>query len=310
MAALETYDTTGEAEDVLDQIFNVSPVDTPTISMAADAPASARLVEALEDSLRAAAANAAVEGAAAAFSTPTPPVVLTNHTQIFDETAEVSGTMEAVRLYGRDGAMAYELARKYEELANDMEFAVVGSGRQAGTAGASGTARQMTCLQAQLDSNVVVDAATFAAGPAAISTIAELEQCMLEAHKETDTLGGRPRYLQVPQEHALSVAGFANVSARTRQIANERVIVNTIDLYVSPFGELDVIKNRNLDPECLLLMDPAYAQNRILRATTDYEIAKVGDADRRQIIGERSFLVTNTKAHALVDNIPAASALS
>lgn len=309
MAALETYDTTGEAEDVLDTIFNVSPVDTPVMSMSGDAPASARLVEALEDALRSAAANAAVEGAAASFSTPTAPVVLTNHIQIFDETAEVSGTMEAIRLYGRDGAMAYELARKYEELANDMEFAIVGSGRQAGTAGAKGTARQMTCLQAQLASAVTVDAATFASS-SAITTIAQLEQCVLEAHKATDTLGGNPGYLVVPQEHALSVAGFANVAGRSRDINNERVIVNTIDLYVSPFGELDVIKDRNLDPDSMLLLDPAYAQNRVLRATTDYEIAKVGDADRRQIISERSFLVTNTRAHAQVDNIPAASALS
>lgn len=298
MAALETYDTTGEAEDVIDNIFNVAPVDTPVISMAGDASATARLSEWLEDTLRAAAKNAVAEGAAAAFVTPTPPVVLSNHLQVFSETAEVSGTMESVRLYGRSGAMAYELARKYEELANDMEYAVTGAGRQAGTAGAKGTAREMTCFQAQLDAGVVEDAT-------AITTVAELEQSILAAHLATDTLGGKPGYMVVPQAHILDIAGFANVAGRTREISNERTIVNTVDLYVSPMGELDVIKSRNLDPASILLMDPAYCQNRILRATDDSEIAKIGDADRRQIIAERTFAVLNTKAHAMVDNIPA-----
>ena len=326
MAAYETYDTTGEAEDVQDVIFNVSPVDTPVMSMSRDMRASARLHEWLEDQLSAAAANAAIEGASAAFTTPTPPVAKSNHTQIFQKTAEVSGTLEAVRLYGRDGAMAYELARKYQELANDMELAIVGTpnhgsgaARQTGTAGTSGSAgRQLASLQSQLAAGVVINAEEYLPDSGdvgseldPITTITHLEQTILSANQATYNEGGNPDYMIVPPSHAVDIAGFANAAGRTRDIANERVVVNTIDLYVSPFSsEMSVVLDRNLDSVCILLLDFEYLCNAVLRPTTDWEIAKIGDAERRQILGERTFCVLNSKAHAMVDNIPASLSAS
>jgi hypothetical protein len=323
MAGLETYDMTLMAEDVQDAIYNIAPVDTVVMSMARDVRATSTLHEWGEDTLRAAATNAKNEGAAAAFSAPAAQVRLTNWTQIFSETAEVSGTSDAVRQYGKDGAMAYELDKKYKELANDMEFAIVGTPASGGTVRQTGSAgdgnsgsvapRLLKPLQDQLHADVIIDAATFlpdgadaGSDPDPIATVADLEQAMLAGQQASYTAGGRPNYLVVPTAHAMSVAGFAKRTDRQRDISNARVIVNTIDEYVSPFGTLDVVLDRNLDDETLLGLDFEFLANGVLRPTTDYEIAKIGDSDRRQIIGERTFCVLNRKASFCVDNIPAA----
>lgn len=54
----------------------------------------------------------------------------------------------------------------------------------------------------------------------------------------------------------------------------------------------------------VLLLDFNYLATPVLRATRDWPLAKVGDSDRRQILRESTFAVLNSKAHAIVDNVP------
>ena len=82
-------------------IYDISPIQTPFLSMAPRGKASARYTEWQVDSLAAAAANAHIEGddsaADAAVATTRPG----NRTQILKKTASVSGTTEAVNKAGR-----------------------------------------------------------------------------------------------------------------------------------------------------------------------------------------------------------------
>jgi hypothetical protein len=92
----QTYQAIGNREDLEDVIWDVSPTETPFSSMVSKGKAKAKYHEWQTDTLAAAAANAALEGADASALTATPTVRLRNYCQILTKTAKVSGTQEAV----------------------------------------------------------------------------------------------------------------------------------------------------------------------------------------------------------------------
>ena len=311
MAAFDTYTQLRQAEDVQDEIYIISPVDNPVCSMSRTIRATGKLHEWTQDVLAAAAKNAQIEGAAAPGDSSTAVLERDNYCQIMTKGAEIAGTLEEVDKYGRDSEMAYQLEKKYAELANDEELAVVGAPggtRQTKVAGASAaTAREMASLHTQLDTSVILYATdTRLVGGIAITTVAELETILLEAHQATYDEGGNPGYLVTGPTESNYIASFAYASGRQRDIRNERKLVNVIDLYVSNFGEMDVLLDRNMDTTnaCFLLLDFNYLATPVLRPTRDFPIAKTGDSDEREVLRESTFAVLNDKAHAMVDNIP------
>jgi hypothetical protein len=295
-----TYTQTRQAEDVQDVIYNISPIDTPVVSMSKTIRATGKLHEWSEDDLNAPAENALVEGAAAGADTSKPIVERSNACQIMGKVAEVTGTLEKVDKYGRDSEMAYQLELRYGELANDQEYAVVGlqQAKSLGGAaqGAPNAARKMASFVPQLDSSVVIDGS-------GAKTADEVEELMLEAHLTTYMAGGNPSYLITDPATAGLVSSFALAAGRQRDIRNERKIVNVIDLYVSTYGELDVVLDRNMEAGTMLLVDFNYAATPVLRPTADWPIAKVGDSDKRQILWEGTYAVLNAKAHAAVTGV-------
>ena len=300
--SFDTYTQLRQAEDVVDEIYIISPVDNPVCSMSKTTRATGKLHEWTEDELQAAGKNAAVEGAPSPGDSSLPVAELNNYCQIMTKAAEITGTLETVDKYGRDSEMAYQLELRYGELANDEELAVVGAPggtRQTAVAGTGAVAREMACLQNQLDAAVKVDAALY-------TTTAQLEAGILEAHLATYNFGGNPSYLMTSPLSSNYISSFAYAAGRQRDLKNDKTLVNVIDLYVSNFGELDVVLDRNQDSvsECMLLLDFNYLATPVLRPTRDWPIAKGGDSDERQILRESTFAVLNTRAHALVDNIP------
>ncbi|MDJ0905411.1 MAG: DUF5309 family protein [Woeseiaceae bacterium] len=300
MPGFDTYTQLRQAEDVQDEIYIISPVDNPVASMGRTIRATGKLHEWTEDKLQAAEKNAAVEGADAPASSEQPVIELNNFCQIMTKTAHVTGTLEEVDKYGRDSEMAYQLELRYGELANDEELAIAGAPggtRQTKIAGDAVTAREMASLHNQLSADVVEDATGF-------TTVAELEAGLLAAHLACYTAGGNPSYLMTNPANAQYISSFAYTSGRQRDIRNERRLVNVIDLYVSHYGELDVVMDRNQD-SCFLGLDFNYFATPVLRATRDWPIAKAGDSDKRQILRESTNAVLNIRAHFMVDNIPA-----
>ena len=300
MADFDSYTQLRQAEDVQDEIYIVSPVDNPVASMSRTIRANGKLHEWTEDVLQAAGKNAVVEGAAAPADSSVAVLELQNYCQIMSKAAEISGTLEIVDKYGRDSEMAYQLELRYGELANDEELAIVGAPggtRQIAVAGDSTTAREMASLFVQLDAAVTSDAVAF-------TTTAQLEAAILSAHQATYDLGGNPSYLFTDPTRSNHIAAFAYASGRQRDLHNEKKLVNVIDLYVSNFGELDVVLDRQQD-DAMYLLDFNYLATPVLRPTRDWPIAKAGDSDIRQILRESTFAVLNTFSQAAIDNVPA-----
>lgn len=306
----KTYDQVGKKEDVSDVISNISPTTTPFQSLIKNERTTNTVFQWQEDSLASVAANAIVEGADASDSTMAPTVMRSNYTQIMQKTVKVSGTADAISTYGRAKETAYQLAKKSAELKREFEFHLVGRSQNA-AAGDSNTARVFgnafgndvagTAI-IHADVTVTIDSDTVTAGnqagPLTEASILSVNQKLYEA-------GADASYIMVKPADSLIIADFTKAAGRNRDInvANSKQIVNAVDLYVSPFGEQRVIINRFIKATEALVFDPAMWSIVTLRPFTRTLLAKTGDADRHQIVGEFSLKHKNYKGTGRITNL-------
>lgn len=303
MPGFNTYDAVGNRESVVDDIYDISPADNPVAAMSQTTGAINRLHQWQQDELADIRQSAAVEGADAGADTSTPTTMLQGDCQIFEEVARITGTQEEVSHYGRASEMSYQLRKRYLQMARNEESAIAGdaggAGRQVGTVGNATTARELTSIYSQADASVIIDAT-------GDLTTNDLEDSLLAAHLATFSAGGNPSYVITDPATAGYFPKFALSAGRSRDIM-ETSLINAVDLYVSQYGQLDVVLDRSMiqTNSAMLLMDFEYSATPVLRATMDYPLAKTGDAENRQVIRESTYALLNTKACAIVDNVPA-----
>lgn len=315
MATVDTYNTVGVKEDVSDIISNISPTKTPFQSMIGTADrVTQRIFEWQEDSLMEVGSNAAAEGAPAPEANAQPTVMRQNTTQIFTKTASVTGSMEATKSYGRGKEMSYQMAMRAKELKRDLEWAYVGSG-QSFTAGADKTARTMAGFQGMIDPSKVYTAGIgFNAGSKKSDATPLTEQMVLDAQQAGYAAGADLTTLMVVPSNSVRVASFS-ASGRTVFVENQATTLNnSISIYKSPYGTLKVVMNRFLrgtnanskrrDPTSdALLFDADMWKKVPFRPWFTQDLAKVGDCQNKQIIGEHSLKHVNFNASVLITNL-------
>jgi hypothetical protein len=294
VANFTSYDAVGIKEDVSDIISNISPTKTPFQSDIGNEKVTQRLFDWQEDSLRAVAPNAQIEGADASFVTVVPTVLRANNTQILMEAVQVTGSMDATSSYGRAKESAYQLAKSAAQCKRDLENAYVGT-KQTAVTGATGTARQMAGAQAQIAASHI----TYMGLAATLD-----EAHLLTALQNAYTDGAEPNVVYVTPSNSLSVAAFAKAAGRFRSIVDSAAapgkVVNTVDIYVSPFGEVRVKINRFQAAGDTLVVDTTQWAKVTFRPWTRETLAKTGDSTKQMIVGEFSLKHKNQKASALV----------
>lgn len=292
---LKTFDLVGKKEDIADYISLITPSDTPFLSSVKTESVSNTLYQWQEDQLRAVAKNAKIEGADAVDSTRDQPAMRQNGTQILEETFKVSGTADAVKLYGRDKVTARETMKTGKLLKMDLEHSLVGTG-QTYVAAAGATAGEFAGVQAQIHANT-----TLANGNV---NRALSETLIVSAHEKLYNEGSDATVLMVKPSDTKIIAGFAQASGRTVQVDNgESKITNVINIYESPFGTVRVVKNRRLRAEDALMYDPKHWKLAVLRNWFREKLAKTGDADRWMMVGEFGLKHANQKATALITDL-------
>lgn len=292
---LKTFDQVGKREDVEDIIYDISPTDTPMLTSIGTSTAGATLHQWLQDSLAPVATNANVEGADAGTASTVTQTVKTANTQIFDKVVQVSGTAEAVGTYGRTSDLAYAIAKAGKEIKRDIEHSFVGAG-QAGTAGNSTTARQLTSA-----ANQISTATTNTAG----SNRALAESLILDVAQKVYEKGGDATQMQVTPSHSVTVAGFATASGRQRDFGSSTTVVNAVDILVTPFGTLSVVPNRLMDANTALILDTEYWSRAVLRPMQTVVLAKTGDSDKRQMLTELTLVCEHDEASGKIDALTA-----
>ncbi|MES2323274.1 MAG: DUF5309 domain-containing protein [Pseudomonadota bacterium] len=287
----------GNREDLTDIIDRITPTDTPFYSMIPKTKASATLHEWQTQALRAAAANAHAEGDDSTATAVTPQVRLGNRTQILKEVASVSGTQEAVDKAGQKGEMGKQMALKSAEMKLDLEFALT---RNAVTATSP---RQMRGLVGWMVAANVSSGSGYAA-PNYVTNVAQTdgtlrnytEALLKDTLQKTYTAGGRPNVIMMGSAQKQTFSTFTGNA--TREIGAEgKKLVASVDVYVSDYGTLKAVINlqqRSRDVFVLQSDKWAFAS---LRPWAQDDLAKAGDADRKQIIMEGTLEAINPLAN-------------
>jgi len=314
MPQFRTYAAVGMREDLSDVIYNISPTDTPFMSSIGKTKATAVYHEWQTDSLAAAAANAAVEGADATEATLTATTRVGNRTQISQKTVGITGTLEAVDKAGRKSEKAYQLAKASSEIKRDMEFTLLNNTVQSnGTAGS--TARVLGGLQTWLASNTSNGTGGSAGASGTTARTNGTDRTFTEALlqsvvKSVFTSGGSPKVLMVTPAHKQTVSAFAGIAAQRYMAPSDAptTIIGAADVYLSDFGSMSVVPNRfmlsgNTASDVAFVLDPEYAAVAYLRPFFTNDLAVTGDSAKTQLLVEYTLEVKTEAAHGIVADL-------
>jgi len=308
-----TFDAKGIREDLSNVITNIAPEETPYMSNIGRESISNSLFEWQTDTLASAAANKQLEGDdVTSFDAVVATVRLQNYAQISRKTIVLSATEETVNKAGRKSELAYQIAKRGAELKRDQEFTMLNGAVAA--AGNTTTARGTASLGAFVKTNV--DMQTNGANPS-YTTLPNsartdgnvrtfTETILKNVIQQVWTAGGTPKMLMCGPVNKQRVSGFSGIASSRFNIdggAKPATLVGAVDIYVSDFGNVQVIANRFQRERDAWVIDPDMAKMTTLRPYQQVELAKTGDAEKRMLIVEWGHKVLAENAMGLAADL-------
>ena len=307
----KTATAIGEREELSDIIAMIDPDETPIYSNAKKVTTNAVNTEwQVQELASASAANAVNEGADASYATPTPTTRLGNYHQISQKAVSVAGTLEAVDKAGRDSEVAYQKVLKAKELRRDIEKTICSPQKKSGS-----DPRKAATLYAwitNVDDNGATDATgdgsdfngETTSGTARALALSYIDNVMQSAYED----GGSPDMLVLSPTNKKNFSDLA--ASETAIVANQYnmstpkpgVLIGTTSVYLTDFGQLDVIVDRFLGNDAVFVLDSDYIEVGALtgRNFVTTPMAKTGDADNFQMLTEWTFIPRAPKAHGAV----------
>jgi hypothetical protein len=297
-------------EDLSDIITNIAPTDTPFMSAIGKGTCNNTTPSWLIDTLDAAAANTAVEGAdvSSSYAAETAAVRTSNICQISTKLLEISGTLEATTLAGRKSEIKYQLGIKMKELARDMEYNLLNNEYSASSP------RVMRGLVDWLnDSNFVTLANNYYAfGGTYATTNLLTEDILNDGIQGAWTEGGKVNMALASPVVKRTISGFNGSNKLTVNAdQTEKKVINTVDFYESDFGMIaikperfwaaDADSGNNYDKLAILETDKW--ETLYLRPVKTEKMAKVGDSERTMIVAEYTLKTSAPKANHLIEKI-------
>lgn len=307
----QTYQAVGRREDLTDVIHDVSPLDTPFMTAIEKGSADNTFHEWQTDALAAAdGTNKVVEGDDPTNDSMTATVRLGNYTQLMDKVIQVSSSQRASKNAGRGDELSYQLQKRSKEIKRDMEARLTGN--YASVAGNASTARECAGFEAWIQTNYSRgsggSSTAFSGGIQAIATDgtqrAYTETQLKDALQLAWTNGGDPTQIQVGAWNKKVMSGFSGIADQVRDTGNKRAtIVGAADVYVSDFGQLDIVANRFSRTRSALIVDPSMWRLCYYQRFNTTDLAKTGHSDRKMLAVEFTLESCNEKASAVVADL-------
>ena len=272
MAVYQTYDTKTNHEDLIDVLTKIGDMTTPVYSKLRKVSAKNTLHEWSTYEHDSAAVNAQIEGALYTYGELTAPSRLTNYTQIFRKTFQVSNTQQAVDPAGMEDEYAFRVQVALEAIGRDIEKALVTG---SGNSGASGTGRELKGIMGFITTNI-----SSGTGTGRALTEAELNSLIQDCYKN----GGRPDWLLGSYTQVNKLAQLMS-SDRTYNDGNKEFTSQML-VYSSPFGRLMVEGDSQIaDTELAVLQKDMWAVAQ-LRPVKKIDTPETADAKNGVLIGE------------------------
>jgi hypothetical protein len=298
----DTYDSVGIREDLSDVIHNITPDETPFYSACKKTKAKSTLVEWQTDTLRSSADNAHIEGDETTFDAVTPTTRLVNRTQIFKNAVVIPDTDEGVNKAGRKQEIAYQTLKIAREQKLDIEKALFAN--QAAVAGSGTAARKLAGLGAWVKTNEENGGGTAAAptGDGTDARTAGTAQNLTQddfdsVMQKIWTSGGNPDRVYLSPVNMNVALGFVgNNNQRSAVQAGDETVVKSLDVYVTPWGTVEFVPSRECRGSDVYILQNDMWEVAVLRGTKNTEMAKTGDATKRQVVTELTLCSKNEAA--------------
>ena len=302
------YSSIGIREELSNVIKNISPEDTPFQSNIRSESVSNTYFEFQTDELSAAAANAQLDGDdIATFSAVTPSVRLGNYTQIMRKDFVLADNLEVINSAGRKSEIAYQLAKVGSELKRDVEYNLLSNQGQA--AGSTTVARKTRGLPSWIATNVSKGTGG-ANGTATTARTDGTQRAMTEAMLKTVVQsmwneGGKPKMVMVGPHVKTVISGFSGIAGQRFNVDGNKpgTIIGAADIYVSDFGNLEIVPNRFQRARDAFVLDPELCSVATLRPMKQVKLAKTGDAEKRMVLCEVGLKVDQEAGLGLIADL-------
>lgn len=300
---------TSVREDLLDFISNIAPTDTPIQSMAGTGTASNTLHEWQTDTLRAPGQNAKIEGDTYVNAARTPPVRVSNYTQIANETIGVTATARAVNTAGREDDLMYELEKASKACKRDIEFDLTNN--QAPSNGTdNAAARTYRPLNGWVATNV-----DRGAGGANGTTSAAATDGTQRVFTEDLLKNVLMKGVQSGAKFSKVVCGpfngtvFSTFSGgnNRQQQAEAQKITAVRKVYEGEFGMYEKVIDLFSRERDVWLIDPAMISLDDLRPWEVIDLAKTSATDQKVVEREYTLRVNNEAGLGLVADLTASA---
>jgi len=318
----------GQREDLANWISNISRDMTPFVSSIGKGKASAVLHEWSTDTLQTAALQAAAEGAS--FVESASPVIarLTNRTQILTKGIRVSGTMETVDKVGRKSEFKYQTEKRGKEMARDLEVIML-SGQLSAVQGSSASgniqaaARLMGAYQAYSTVNIVAGTAAAATGTGsatgsgdgsdiavaqsghtnALVTLADINETLRLVNGVTSVA---PNKIMMSTTNKVRFSDLMTGTTNVRRNIDEKgKLKQSVDLYESDFGDVELVHNYLMGNTEVFIYDPSTMSINTLRPLHFRDISEDGDSLRSFMVQELTFEAKTPTGNAVILDVTA-----
>ena len=214
-----------------------------------------------------------------------------NYTQIFDETIEISGTAEAIAQYGVDNEYTKEQMKKLEELAWQLENALIN-----GRLYSLGTDKKMKGIRSFIATNV-----TNAGG---VDITDDHVNSMVQDVSDAGGLKTGGRYV--------FMMGATQKRMISKLFSSDIIVPHTdtmrgltVDSLRTDFGTYPVMYNDNLRSTEVFFIDLNRMYVKPLRGRNWFHtyMGKTGDKMKGQIVGEFTLEFRQEKAHSRLYNL-------
>lgn len=316
-----TFDSKRNREEFSNAIHMITPEETPALTLLGRENVESTHPEWSTDSLATPDAdNAVPQGDEFTYEAINPTVRVGNYTQISRKTYTIARTQEKTLKAGPKSELGRERRKKGVELKKDQEAIILSN--QASTPGSANVPGRLGGLPTWLVSNDsrgsggadggfssgtgLTVAATNGTQRAFSKVI--MDEIILKAY----TNGGSPTTLLVSPYVKTVFSGFMNttgtVEFRKEADKGQQTIYGAADAYQSNFGMIDVLPNRVMGTSAALarnvfLLDPDYAAVGVFDDIQEVKPAKTGDAEKRVLLVEYTFLMKNEAAHGIAADI-------
>jgi len=212
-----------------------------------------------------------------------------NYTQILHQEIKVTRTHEQLSQYGISSEMMYQGNKVIPSLMRLLERHFYYN--SVAKAGSATTPRAMGGYQAFITDNKV-SGATLAQS--------QFENAVLAAYSDG---GNGPWIAGCAPANLQKVKNFYDSSNFLRIDRTERTVGMVIETVVTPYGNVDLLLDRWAKTTEIPLVDPGHAGFLTYYPFTQEPLAKGGDYEKSEVVGEYTLCIRQDKAHALLTSV-------